>query len=179
MQDFYIFTKIQKIASLATFQRKLPHCCTHAAFVWNRRGYIICQLRFDQRLKRWLISGVFFPAFRCTTCLCTWIFLAAVRHCRDWSAPNDVLRAPAVLLSSKGWVACQGEGLWAVLHRCIRAQQLHHEWWNGKRVRVRVLEHVVHRNTSFFQVIPLDFFKKATKWQQQLLQRSKLRAWML
>lgn len=114
-----IFTKIQKIASLATFQRKLPHCCTHAAFVWNRRGYIICQLRFDQRLKRWLISGVFFPAFRCITCLCTWIFLAAVRHCRDWSAPNDVFEAPAVLLASKGWVSCQGEGLWAVLHRCI------------------------------------------------------------
>ena len=27
------------------------------------------------------------------------------------SAPNDVLRAPAVLLASMGWVACQVEGL--------------------------------------------------------------------
>lgn len=45
-----------------------------AAFVWNHRGNIIYQLQLHQDMARWLNLSVFFLAFSCTTCLCTWIF---------------------------------------------------------------------------------------------------------
>ena len=69
------------MVSRTPFWIQQVQCWTHAAFVWNHGDYKICQFQFDQRTTRWLILFVFFSAFRCTTCLCTWILLATIRRC--------------------------------------------------------------------------------------------------
>jgi len=84
------FFKTQKFATSTTFVKHQLECWTHASFVGNHGRYTRCQFQHDQRMAWWLIPGVFFPAFRCTTCLCTWTLFG--RH-----------QALPGLEGSKGW----------------------------------------------------------------------------
>ena len=93
-----------------TFEIQQLQCWTHAAFVGNHGCYPLWHLQFDQHMPKWLILEVFFPAFRCTTCLCTWMLFATVRLGPVWSAPSSGVWASAVLLYPQNGPG-RGEGL--------------------------------------------------------------------
>ena len=106
------------MVSRTTFELRSPPCCTHASFVWNHSRYNICWFQLDHRMAMCLISGLFFSAFRCTTCFCTWNLLVAIRVCSGWSAPNGNFRASLVLWyrqkGSFGVGGCSGRVHWTI-----------------------------------------------------------------
>jgi len=59
---------------------------------------------------KWLTSGVFFSAFRCTTCLCTWLLLSTTRLYTVWSAPNGDFWCFVVLLHPQNGALVGGGG---------------------------------------------------------------------
>ena len=65
-------------------------------------------------MARWSIWRVFFSAFRCTTCLCTWIAFAPFGSARGSKRSTWWFLVFHSALAPAEWVGRRGEGLWDV-----------------------------------------------------------------
>ena len=143
---------LQKLKNWSTF----IFCQNDAAllkltyFVKLNSYYKICRFQLHRCIARQLISGLFFSAPSCTTCFCTWNLFG--RHSAlQWleCSKRRFSGFTSTLAPTERVVWCRGE-LWFVHWPIQLSCRLHHEWWNGKRSRVRVNQPPLYRCFALF-----------------------------